>query len=117
MASMAVHLTRPPHNVRLEAWGRADDGWWGCVTWRQRVFARGVPDELAIAAWVPAGAITRPAWSQPVELPRVELPASRRSWPAPPGWPYWYAGLWPDGPVPLPPGVELLQGPAWRPRR
>jgi hypothetical protein len=112
-----VHLTRPPHNVRLVGWGRAEDGWWGCITWRQRVRVRGAPDELPIAAWVPAGAITRPAWSAPTVLPRITLPVARRAWPAPPGWPYWYAGIWVDGPVPTPPGVEVLAGPAWRARR
>jgi hypothetical protein len=111
---MAVYLNRPPHNVRLLAWGRADDGWWGSVTWRQRVHARGSDDEIGFAAWVPAGAISRPAWSTPIELPRLELPVHRRLWPAPPGWPSWYAGVWVDGPVAVPTGVEIVTGPAWR---
>ncbi|MDT4905561.1 MAG: hypothetical protein QOH52_3577 [Pseudonocardiales bacterium] len=116
MAGMAVHLDRPPHNVRLVAWGRADDGWWGSITWQQRVHTRGAQNEIGFAAWVPAGAITRPPWSAPMDLPRLTLTADRRLWPAPPGWPNWYAGIWLDGQVAMPVGVELVSGPAWRRR-
>jgi hypothetical protein len=28
----------------------------------------------------------------------------------------WYAGVWPNGPLPLPPGVEPETGPAWKRR-
>jgi hypothetical protein len=45
------------------------------------------------------------------------LPADRRVWPAPPGWPSWYAGIWLDGQVAVPVGVEVVTGPAWRRRR
>jgi hypothetical protein len=117
MVSMGVHLDRPLHSVRLVAWGRADDGWWACVTWRQRVRDHGETAEIGFAAWVPAGAISRPGWSTPIELPRLMLPAERQAWPAPPGWPAWYAGVWPAGPVNTPAGVELITGPAWRERR
>jgi len=114
---MGVYLDRPPHSVRLISWGRADDGWWACVTWRQRVRTAGESGEIDFAAWVPAGSITRPSWSTPIELPRVELPADRRAWPAPPGWPSWYAGVWLQGKVATPGGVEVANGPAWRDRR
>jgi hypothetical protein len=66
--SMGVHLDRPLHSVRLVAWGRADDGWWACVTWRQRVRDHG---EIGFAAWVPAGAIADPAGR-----PRSSYPGS-----------------------------------------
>lgn len=114
--AMAVYLDRPPHNVRLVAWGRAEDGWWACVTWQQRVRVRGEAGEMAFAAWVPAGAVKQPAWSAPqrTSVPRLALAADRRSWPAPPGWPSWYAGPWPDGVVAAPPGVDLISGPAWQ---
>lgn len=114
---MAVHLNRAPHNVRLVAWGRADDGWWACITWQQRIRTHGQADEIGFAAWVPATSISRPSWSPPMTLPRLELGIDRRSWPAPPGWPAWYAGIWYDGPVTPPAGVEIVTGPAWRERR
>jgi hypothetical protein len=115
---VVVHLDRPPHAARLVAWGRADDGWWGCITWQQRVRgADGKLAEIGFAAWVPATAITRAPWSEPSGLRRVALPADRRTWPAPPGWPSWYAGPWPAGPVAVPVGVEVVNGPAWRRRR
>jgi hypothetical protein len=114
---MAVHLDRPPHNVRLVAWGRADDGWWACICWRQRVRGRDTGEEMDIAAWVPGGSVRRPGWSSSVDLPRLELPSDRRLWPAPAGWPSWYAGVWLDGAVSAPPGVELVTGAAWRERR
>jgi hypothetical protein len=114
---MAVYLNRPPHNARLVAWGRADDGWWACVTWQQAVHSQGRTSEIGFAAWVPAGAVTQPSWSSPVKVPRLALPADRRSWPAPPGWPSWYAGVWLDGPLATPPGAEVVTGPAWRRRR
>jgi len=113
---MAVYLNRPPHNVRLVAWGRADDGWWACITWRQRVRAHGEPAELDMAAWVPAGAVTQPQYSTRVAVPRILLAAERHTWPAPPGWPHWYAGVWIEGPVVLPPGTTATTGPAWRQR-
>jgi hypothetical protein len=114
---MAVYLNRPPHNARLVAWGRADDGWWACITWQQRVDAHGRTSDMPFAAWVPAGSVSRPAWSSPAPVPRLALGPDRRSWPAPPGWPNWYAGVWLDGPVAAPAGVQLVSGPAWRPRR
>jgi hypothetical protein len=116
MTGMAVHLDRPPHSVRLVAWGRAPDGWHACVTWNQRVRSAAGDDEIGFAAWVPAGAVTRPSWSAPMQLPRVELPADRRVWPAPPGWPSWYAGVWEDGPLRAPPGLQVVTGAAWRRR-
>jgi len=114
---MAVYLNRPPHNVRLVVWGRADDGWWACVTWRQRVRAQGDAAEIAFAAWVPAGSVTRPRYTTPVRVAQIRLPTERCTWPAPPGWPSWYAGVWLEGPVATPPGAELVTGARWRERR
>jgi hypothetical protein len=59
---------------------------------------------------VPAASLIRPQWSSRIALPRIALPADRRLWPAPPGRPSWYAGIWIDGPVPAPPGVEVVNG-------
>lgn len=116
MASIAVHLNRPPHSARLTAWGRADDGWWACITWRQRVHGQRGVEDIGFAAWVPAAAVSRPSWSPAIEVARLTLPADRSSWPAPPGWPSWYAGVWADGPVNAPGGLEVVTGPAWRVR-
>ncbi len=116
MPGMAVHLNRPPHSVRLVAWGRTGDGWHACVTWNQRVSTRAGDDEIGFAAWVPAAAVSKPGWSSTVDVPRIELPADRRAWPAPPGWPAWYAGVWDGGPLQAPPGVQIVTGAAWRRR-
>lgn len=110
----AVYLNRSPHNVHLHAWGRADTGWWGCIGWRQRVRTPAGDEEIGFAAWVPAATLTRPGWSSTVAVPRIALPADPRAWPAPPGWPAWYAGVWLDGPVTAPAGAELVTGAAWR---
>ena len=110
---MAVYLDRPPHQSFLVAWGRASDAWWGCVQFRVRVSTSDGPDELPAAAWVPAASITRPGWSTPVDVPRIALTGDRAAWPAPPGWPSWYAGAWPTGQLALPPGCTLTTGPAW----
>lgn len=112
-----VHLDRPPHSVQLVAWGRAGEGWWGCITWRQRLRGPDGVRELDFAAWVPAAAIRRPGWSSPEPVPRIDLPNDRQAWPAPPGWPAWYAGVWPHGPVSTPAGLDAVTGPAWRERR
>ncbi|GAB2475038.1 hypothetical protein [Jatrophihabitans fulvus] len=114
--AMAVHLNRPPHSVRLHGWGRATTGWWGCVSWVQRVHAATGDDELGFAAWVPAACLSRPSWSSDEPLPRIVLPDDSRLWPAPRGWPSWYAGVWLDGEVACPPGVRPVQGAAWRNR-
>ena len=111
-----MHLDRPPHSARLLAWGRAPHGWWGLITFRQRVTAHGELTELPVAAWVPASSLQRPGWSAPAELPRTTLAPDQRTWPAPLGWPSWYAGPWANGALRLPPGVEIVTGPAWRPR-
>jgi hypothetical protein len=116
--AVAVHLNRAPHSARLVAWGRSADGWWGCVTWRQRLRGATGICELDFAAWVPADAISRPNWSTTSEpIPRLELPGDPRAWPAPPGWPAWYAGVWRDGPVTVPADLQVITGPAWRERR
>jgi hypothetical protein len=61
---------------------------------------------MDMAAWVPAHQLTKPHWITAQRLPRVQLPI--------PGWPGWYIGAWPSGPVPLPPDVEIDKGPAWQ---
>ena len=99
------------------AWGLAAHIWWGCVQFTVAIRAPVGHGQLAVAAWIPASSLTRPGWSSAtVDLPRVTLPDDRRSWPAPPGWPSWYAGVWPNGPLQLPPGTEAASGPAWKRR-
>jgi hypothetical protein len=113
--SMAVHLNRSPHSVRLVAWGRAGGGWWACITGRVRVRAPAGAQELDFAAWVPGDAVSLPGWSSPVAVVRIALPAERPQWPPPRGWPAWYAGVWSEGPLPMPAGLAPVTGPAWRP--
>jgi hypothetical protein len=113
----SVYLNRAPHHVRLHAWGRAETGWWGCVSWRQRVRTAAGDSEFEIAAWVPAATLSKPGYGAAADVSRVRLAADSRAWPAPPGWPSWYAGVWLEGPVPLPPGAEAVTGAAWRKRR
>ena len=112
---MPVHLDRPPHNAHLAAWGRHATGWWACVTFRARVEGDGEP-ELDVAAWVPAHAVTKPGWTSNASVRRLQLPEDRSTWPAPPRWPAWYAGVWADGPLILPPRLTLVTGAAWRKR-
>lgn len=111
---MPVHLNRPPHNARLHAWGRADTGWWGCISWMQHVRTAEGGAELAFAAWVPAATLSAPGWAAREELPRLRLPADSRAWPAPRGWPAWFVGVWLDGDPACPPGVSVANGPGWR---
>lgn len=113
---MAVHLNRSPHSAFLVVWGRATDSWWGCITWQQRVTADGVDSEIGFAAWVPAADVSLPSWSSPSEVPRIALPDDRKAWPAPPGWPSWYAGVWTEGRPIAPAGLELISGSTWRRR-
>lgn len=117
MPGVAVYLDRAPHHAMLVAWGRAPDAWWACVQLRQSVRSAEATEELAVAAWVPAASVTRPGWSTPHRVPRLRLAADRTTWPAPPGWPSWYAGAWPAGPLALPPGCVPVTGPAWSRRR
>ncbi|MBE7189789.1 hypothetical protein [Jatrophihabitans endophyticus] len=114
--ALPVHLDRAPHNAHLAAWGRHATGWWACVTFRARVEGDGEP-ELAVAAWVPAHAVMQAnGTTAGTHVDRLVLPDDRARWPAPPRWPAWYAGVWTDGPLPLPPGLTLVTGAAWRKR-
>src|SRR6476661_4911541 len=111
MPGMAVYLDRPPRSVQLVAWGRAPDAWWGCIQFQVSIVTTDGPAHLDVAAWVPAASLTRPGWSSTVDVPRIELTHDRRTWPAPPGWPSWYAGAWPAGPLTLPAGIRIATGP------
>ena len=113
---MAVYLDRPPSQAQLVVWGRAPDAWWACVQFRQAITSADGGAELPVAAWVPAASVSRPNWSAQLAVPRVVLGHDRTTWPAPPGWPSWYAGAWPGGPLPLPPGCTAATGPKWRRR-
>lgn len=70
---LPVHISGPPHNVRLLSWGRAADGWWGLVCWDQQVIRGIEPETLPIAAWVPAQALSKPGWSSGDPVPRLAL--------------------------------------------
>jgi hypothetical protein len=116
MPGEPVHIDRAPFNARLLAWGRAADGWWGLVEWAQTVRSAGALSTMPFAAWLPAAAVRKPGWSggRAADVARLTLPPRRADWPGPAAWRGWFAGVWAGGPVPLPPGVELDNGPAWR---
>lgn len=115
MPGVYVQLTRWPNEGHVQVWGRAADGWWGLLTWTARVRVHGDVERMDTAAWVPAEQLTKPHWISATKLPRIELPADRGQWPQPlTGWTGWYVGGWPDGPLRLPPGVELVTGPVWQ---
>jgi|SRR4051794_27943997 hypothetical protein len=114
MPGVYVHLGRWPNEGHVALWGRAGDGWWGLLTWSTRIRLHGDLDHLDVAAWVPAEQVTKPHWVSAQRLPRIRLPDDRAQWPAPAGWDGWYVGAWSAGPVPLPPGVEVVTGPAWQ---
>jgi hypothetical protein len=99
----------------VQVWRRAADGWWGLLTWTARIRPHGDRERMDMAAWVPADQLTKPHWVSAQRLPRIELTPDRAVWPQPvPGWPGWYIDAWPSGPAPLPPNVEIDQGPAWQ---
>lgn len=108
---------------RLLAWGRpGSPPWWALVVWQQRIHIPGGrrpgdPDQLAMAAWVPADAVQRPLWAVDEPVLQLELPPLREFWPRPARWSGWWAGLWEDGElVPHPEGVEVVLGGARSPR-
>jgi len=99
----------------VQVWGRAADGWRGLLTWTARIRPHGDRERMDMAAWVPADQLTKPHWVSAQRLPRIELTPDRAVWPQPvPGWLGWYIDAWPSGPAPLPPNVEIDQGPAWQ---
>ena len=78
-----------------------------------------VVEQLEVAAWIPAQALSRPNWSgdaTAADVRRIVLTQNDSSWPGPPRWPSWYAGVWAFGQLRLPPGAVMLSGPAWRKR-
>ncbi|WP_375481252.1 hypothetical protein [uncultured Jatrophihabitans sp.] len=109
--ALAVHLHQPPGSGFLLAWGHHTTGWYGCVAMRVRLVDQ--DDELEVAAWVPAHALTKPNWVHGGDVNRLELPNEPRTWHGPPR-PAWYVGRWADGPLPLPPGLEMVTGAGWR---
>lgn len=111
-------MNRSPFNGRLLAWGHAPGGWWGLVEFAQRITRDGKLDQLAIAAWLPADALTRPIWvgTGRSQVARITLPFDQADWPAPAAWHGWYAGAWLSGSLRLPDGSEIATGPAWRRR-
>lgn len=111
-----IYVDGSPFNAQLQAWGRALDGWWGLLVWPQRVtYQRPVEyGTLRCAAWVPGARLRQFRSTAASTLPKIALPAARQCWPAPPAWDGWYAGAWPDGPLPLPDGVAVDAAPAWR---
>lgn len=72
----------------LHAWGRAEAGWWGLVSWRSYgSFSDGTNGYLYTSAWVPArllepsGDPAMAALYRAVE--RFDLPADPSAWPRP----------------------------------
>jgi hypothetical protein len=100
-----VQIDRLPWSGQLLAWGRAEDGWWGLFAWwvRLQLPAAGGRVQLFCSAWVPAASLSQPAWGRSAEdLPRLPLPADRDRWPPPAASEGWHAGIWVDGPMPVP---------------
>jgi len=113
-----VELNRWPFNAFVRTWGHADDsGWWGLITWDQRVRINGERRRLDYAGWVPADQLRRPNWAKTIErLPRIELPADVGQWPNPLQWHGYYIGAWPVGGPPAHDGVIVITAPAWQDR-
>jgi hypothetical protein len=102
---MLVELRdRWPHQVRLLAWGKASDGWWGLVVWEQRLRLADGTERVLYAAWVPAGQLSKPHWVAARPLRRHELPEDRTDCPQPRTreWEGYYIGAWPSGNPPAP---------------
>jgi hypothetical protein len=113
-----VELNRWPFSAFVRSWGRdRAGGWWGLITWNQRVRVNGERAELAYAGWVPAEQLRRPQWAKATErLPRIELVGDTSAWPNPLQWHGHYIGSWPAGPPPAPDGAVVIMTPAWRDR-
>lgn len=100
-----------PYKASLVAWGRNErGGWWGLVTWQHTIRDPGSHSQvIGVAAWVPAGWLKKPPHSASATTPRHRLDDNHLSWPSVellPPWNLWYAGVWADGPLPLPDGHE-----------
>jgi hypothetical protein len=70
----------------LHAWGRAEGGWWGLVTWTVRGWGEdGILGDVTCSAWIPASELqpSRSATELPgyAALVRLEMPAEGE-WPA-----------------------------------
>lgn len=100
------------------AWGRATGTWWALCTWTQRVVIDGRSQaELPVAAWLPSASVRKPLNAAEVTVPRLLLADDQRDWPAPNGWPGWYAGPWLSGALLLPVGLAADNRPEWERRR
>jgi len=112
---MLVELRgRWPYQVRLLAWGKASDGWWGLVVWEQRVRVAGDAERMLYAAWVPSGQLSKPHWVTARQLRRHQLPEDRKDWPQPSMWEWegFYIGAWPSGDPPVPmDGATVIKPP------
>lgn len=115
---MPVQVRGWPFHAHLQTWGRALDGWWGLLTWEQRVLALGAKEMLGIAIWKPAADLSQQQWVTSRPIPRVQLPSDRATWQQPEGWEGYFGGAWPVGDIiTMPEGVELVTGPAWKKER
>ena len=108
---MCVDLNRRHYHAHLRMLGDGQDGrQWALITWQQRVSIDGHGQTMPYAAWVPAGQLTQPPWMEREPLRVVKLPAEPAQWPCLAAWDGIYAGPWPDGDLPSPDGVEVLDG-------
>jgi hypothetical protein len=106
---MRVDLNRRPYHAHIRMLGDGRDGrQWALITWPQRVSINGDGCTVPYAAWVPAGQLAQPSWMEREPLRVVRLPADTAQWPCLARWDGIYAGPWPDGDLPAPEGVEIL---------
>jgi len=71
----------PPYHGFLLAWGRAEEsGWWGFVSWTDRVFIDGRHTVVACGGWVDADRL-RPEFGVDYSgVRRLHLPADAELW-------------------------------------
>jgi hypothetical protein len=107
---MRVDMNRHPYHAQLRMLGDGRDGrQWALITWQQRVSMDGDGRTVSYAAWVPAGQLSQPSWTEREALRVVKLPADPAQWPCLARWDGIYAGPWPDGDLPAPDGLEVVR--------
>src|SRR5690242_512678 len=100
---MPVDPNRRPYYALLHILGDGRDGrQWATITWQQRVSIDVMPALCRTRAWVPAGQLSQPPWSEREALRVVKLPTEPAHWPCLARWNGIYAGPWPNGDLPAP---------------
>jgi hypothetical protein len=116
-----VRLTVAPGAARLAAWGNTDGNWFGLILWTEHVRdtrrPSQPPTDLACSGWLHSTHLAA-AGDLGVTVPRLQLPADRRSWPTPADLPGsdsprdgLHFGVMHGGPVHLPPTLQRVSVP------